>query len=144
MNELASSMESTYSTAKICKYGEDLSSCTPTLSLGGKIISITVRNKILALYNYKLIFRIYHTFKPLVNKPFIDISSMMAKNRSYDVLKHLWVEWRKASGNNYKKDYLDFIQMNNDGAQSLGNCCILKYLFTTIMKSMWLYVIFVV
>ena len=48
---------------------------------------------------------------------------MMAKNRSYDVLKHLWVEWRKASGNNYKKEYLDFIQMNNDGAQSLGNCC---------------------
>ena len=119
MNELASSMESTYSTAKICKYGEDLSSCTPTLSLGGKIISIEVRYKILAL-----IFRIYHTFKTFINKPFIDISSMMAKNRSYDVLKHLWVEWRKESGNNYKKDYLDFIQMNNDGAQSLGNCCI--------------------
>ena len=68
---------------------------------------------------------------------------MMAKNRSYDVLKHLWVEWRKASGNNYKKDYLDFIQMNNDGAQSLGNCCILKYLFTTIMKSIFLYIVFV-
>ena len=36
MNELASSMESTYSTAKICKYGEDLDNCNPTLSLGGK------------------------------------------------------------------------------------------------------------
>ena len=49
MNELASSMESTYSTAKICKYGEDLSSCIPTLSLGGKMKSIKVRYKILAL-----------------------------------------------------------------------------------------------
>ena len=36
MNELASSMESTYSTAKICNHGEDLSSCEPSLSLGGK------------------------------------------------------------------------------------------------------------
>ena len=36
MNELGSSMESTYSTAKICKYGEDLDSCNATLSLGGK------------------------------------------------------------------------------------------------------------
>ena len=116
MNELASSMESTYSTAKICKYGEDLSSCIPTLSLGGKIKSIKE-----VLHKIQIIFRIYHAFKTFVNKPFIDISSMMAKNRSYDVLKHLWVEWRKASGNNYKKDYLDFIQMNNDGAQSLGN-----------------------
>ena len=115
MNELASSMESTYSTAKICKYGEDLSSCIPTLSLGGKMKSIKVRYKI------KLICRIYHAFKTFINESFIDISSMMAKNRSHDVLKHLWVEWRKASGNNYKKDYLDFIQMNNDGAQSLGN-----------------------
>ena len=139
MNELASSMESTYSTAKICKYGEDLSSCTPTLSLGGKIISIEVRNKIL-----ETIFRICHAYKTFINKPFIDISSMMAKNRSHDVLKHLWVEWRKASGNNYKKDYLDFIQMNNDGAQSLGNCCILKYLFTTILKSICLYIFFIV
>ena len=50
MNELASSMESTYSTAKICKYGEDLSSCIPTLSLGGKMKSIKVRYKILALF----------------------------------------------------------------------------------------------
>ena len=47
MNELASSMESTYSTAKICKYGEDLSSCIPTLSLGGKMKSIKVRYKII-------------------------------------------------------------------------------------------------
>lgn len=36
MNELASFMESTYSTAKICAYGEDLSSCDPLFSLGGK------------------------------------------------------------------------------------------------------------
>ena len=44
----------------------------------------------------------------------------MGNNRSYDALKHAWVEWRKASGNKYKKDYIDFIKLNNDGAQSLG------------------------
>ena len=45
---------------------------------------------------------------------------MMAKNRSYEALKHIWVEWRKASGNKYKNDYLDFIELNNEGAKELG------------------------
>ena len=44
MNELASSMESTYSTAKICNHGEDLSSCEPSLSLGGKSCLINYLN----------------------------------------------------------------------------------------------------
>ena len=55
-----------------------------------------------------------------INYLTLDISSLLAKNRTHEVLKHAWIEWRKASGNKYKKDYLDFIQMNNDGAQSLG------------------------
>ena len=55
-----------------------------------------------------------------INYLTLDISSLLAKNRTHEVLKHVWIEWRKASGNKYKKDYLDFIQMNNDGAQSLG------------------------
>ena len=45
----------------------------------------------------------------------------MGQNRSYEALKHAWVEWRKASGNKYKKDYIDFIKLNNDGAKELGN-----------------------
>ena len=44
----------------------------------------------------------------------------MAKNRSYETLKHVWVEWRKASGNKYKDDYLEFIDLNNEGAKELG------------------------
>ena len=50
----------------------------------------------------------------------------MGRNRSYEALKHAWVEWRKASGNKYKKDYIDFIKLNNDGAQSLGKIFILR------------------
>ena len=50
MNELASSMESTYSTAKICNHGEDLSSCEPSLSLGGKSCLINYLN-LLVEYN---------------------------------------------------------------------------------------------
>ena len=57
---------------------------------------------------------------------FLDITSFMGRNRSYEALKHAWVEWRKASGNKYKKDYIDFIKLNNDGAQSLGKIFILK------------------
>ena len=45
MNELASSMESTYSTAKICKYGEDLSNCEPSMSLGGKSLIVYYQNE---------------------------------------------------------------------------------------------------
>ena len=45
MNELASSMESTYSTAKICKYGEDLSDCEPSMSLGGKSLIVYYQNE---------------------------------------------------------------------------------------------------
>ena len=45
MNELASSMESTYSTAKICKYGEDLSNCEPSMSLGGKSYIVYYQNQ---------------------------------------------------------------------------------------------------
>ena len=44
----------------------------------------------------------------------------MAENRSHEALKHVWVEWRKASGNKYKNDYLDFIDLNNEGAKELG------------------------
>ena len=45
MNELASSMESTYSTAKICKYGEDLSNCEPSMALGGKSLIVYYQNE---------------------------------------------------------------------------------------------------
>jgi len=33
MNELQTLMETTYSTAKICDYDEDLETCTPSLEL---------------------------------------------------------------------------------------------------------------
>ena len=50
----------------------------------------------------------------------LDISRIIAQNRSHEVLSHAWIEWRKASGNQYKQDYIDFIDINNDGAHSLG------------------------
>lgn len=53
----------------------------------------------------------------------------MGKNRSHEVLKHTWLEWRKASGNKYKQEYLDFIEMNNDGAHSLGIHVYLTWLY---------------
>ena len=50
----------------------------------------------------------------------------MAKNRSHEALKHVWVEWRKASGNKYKNDYLDFIDLNNEGAKELGKSSLIN------------------
>lgn len=45
---------------------------------------------------------------------------MFANSRDYEKLKHAWVEWRKFSGAKYRKQYLEFIQLQNEKAQSLG------------------------
>ena len=49
-----------------------------------------------------------------------DLVEMFANSRDYEKLKHAWVEWRKVSGAKYRKQYLEFIQLQNEKAQSLG------------------------
>ena len=49
-----------------------------------------------------------------------DLVEMFANSRDYEKLKHAWVEWRKFSGAKYRKQYLEFIQLQNEKAQSLG------------------------
>ena len=49
-----------------------------------------------------------------------DLVEMFARSHDYNELKHAWVEWRKASGNKYRQQYLKFIEINQDGAKSLG------------------------
>ena len=51
---------------------------------------------------------------------FSDLVEMFADDRNATRLKHAWIEWRKASGNQYKQEYIDFIQINNDAARSMG------------------------
>ena len=62
----------------------------------------------------------------------------MAQNRSHEVLRHAWIEWRKASGNMYKQDYIDFIKMNNDGAHSMGNNYIRLLISTNLLFNYYL------
>lgn len=88
MNELGTKMESTYSTAKICRFDEDPDNCTPSLEL----------------------------------EP--DLTEIFATSTNAAELKHSWKAWREASGNKYRQDYLDFIEINNEAAKSLG-----KYFF---------------
>ena len=45
---------------------------------------------------------------------------MFATSRNETELKHAWVAWREASGNKYREQYLDFIEINQEGARSLG------------------------
>jgi hypothetical protein len=45
---------------------------------------------------------------------------MFATSRNETELKHAWVAWREASGNKYRQQYLDFIEINQEGARSLG------------------------
>ena len=54
----------------------------------------------------------YHFYK--------DLEEMFANSRNSNQLKHAWTEWRKISGEKYRKQYLDFIALNNKGAKSLG------------------------
>ena len=49
-----------------------------------------------------------------------DLVEMFASSHDYNELKHAWVEWRKASGNKYRQQYLKFIEINQEGAKSLG------------------------
>ena len=49
-----------------------------------------------------------------------DLVEMFANSRDYEKLKHAWVEWHKVSGAKYRKQYLEFIQLQNEKAQSLG------------------------
>ncbi len=45
-------------------------------------------------------------------------------SRDDDELKYYWKEWRAVSGNQYRDKYLQFIDIQNEGAKSLG-----KYFF---------------
>ena len=49
-----------------------------------------------------------------------ELTEIFAKSRNAEQLKHAWVEWRKASGNKYRKEYLEFIGINTEAATSLG------------------------
>ena len=43
-----------------------------------------------------------------------DLVEMFANSRDYEKLKHAWVEWRKVSGAKYRKEYLEFIQLQDN------------------------------
>jgi hypothetical protein len=51
---------------------------------------------------------------------FPDLTEMFASSRNAARLQHAWVEWRKATGATYRQAYLDFIEINNEAAKSLG------------------------
>ena len=53
---------------------------------------------------------------------------MFANSHNYEKLKHAWVEWRKVSGAKYRHQYLEFIQLKNEEAESLGMYSIIKVL----------------
>ena len=44
----------------------------------------------------------------------------MAKNRKYLELEYAWKEWRRVSGRQYRDKYLEFIDIQMDGAEALG------------------------
>ena len=45
---------------------------------------------------------------------------LFATSTDFEVLKYSWIEWRKASGNQYREQYLDYLELQNEGAQSIG------------------------
>jgi hypothetical protein len=54
------------------------------------------------------------------------LTEIFTKSRNAAQLQHAWVEWRKASGNKYRKEFLDFIDINNEAAKSLGKLNIIS------------------
>ena len=49
-----------------------------------------------------------------------DLTELMAHSRNAQELQHAWTQWRSVSGQQYRQQYLDFIGINNQGAESLG------------------------
>lgn len=49
-----------------------------------------------------------------------DVSDIMAKNRSYDGLAHVWTSWRDATGRKMKDLYAEFVRLGNEGVRTLG------------------------
>ena len=45
----------------------------------------------------------------------------MATSTDYDELEYVWVEWRNAAGRTVRKQYLDFVGLNNKAAQANRN-----------------------
>ncbi|XP_025083196.1 angiotensin-converting enzyme-like isoform X2 [Pomacea canaliculata] len=50
-----------------------------------------------------------------------DVSDIMAKNRSYDGLAHVWTSWRDATGRKMKDLYAEFVRLGNEGVRTLGH-----------------------
>jgi len=45
----------------------------------------------------------------------------MATSTDYDELEYVWVEWRNAAGRTVRKQYLEFVDLNNKAAQANSN-----------------------
>lgn len=49
-----------------------------------------------------------------------DLSNLMAKSRDYDLLRNVWVEWRKSAGRPIRPLYKEYIRLGNKAAVKNG------------------------
>ncbi|KRT82001.1 Peptidase, partial [Oryctes borbonicus] len=46
-----------------------------------------------------------------------DLTNIMAKNRNWDELQHVWTEWRRNTGSKYKDTYEQLVTLSNTAAK---------------------------
>lgn len=71
---------------------------------------------ILNISNY--IYDLFFNFFPL---PFKDLTVIMATSTDYNELEYVWTKWREAAGKPIRKQYLEFVALNNKAADLNGN-----------------------
>lgn len=45
----------------------------------------------------------------------------MATSTNYSELEYVWVQWRNVAGRTVRKQYLEFVDLNNKAAKANGN-----------------------
>lgn len=46
-----------------------------------------------------------------------DLTNIMAKSRNWDELQHIWMEWRRNTGQNMKDTYEQLVAISNEAAK---------------------------
>lgn len=104
MDETVSTMESLYGKATIPEYGDNNSNKTLSLEPGtNRWCMVHVNNFSFDYFDYGLFF-------------FLDINDIFDKSYDVNELKHVWVQWREATGKKVRSMYTDYVKLSNEAA----------------------------
>ena len=70
-------------------------------------------------HSYSILHCITH-LDPFRDSFHTELTKLFAESRNPEELKYAWETWRKVSGAKYRDQYLEFIEIQNNGSKALG------------------------